>query len=148
MNEISAAYKWVLLALCLWREARGCSHDQKRAVAHVITNRASGLNPKQYGGPSLVGVVTAPYQFTSISPPHSSVTSFAEWINATTWPQESDLNWAECCSIADSIGKGTDGPDPTNGANHYYTEPISAVPVWADPSKMTLQSGPFRFFKL
>lgn len=151
MNPVANYYKWVLLALTLWREARGCTHEQKRAVAHVIANRATAPNAAKvygHGIPGLVGILIAPYQFTSISPPRGSVTSLPEWINATTWPVENDPNWAECCQIADDIGQAKDGPDPTNGATHYYTTPIPRVPDWADPAKLTLELGVFRFYRL
>lgn len=144
MTQIESSYKWVLLALTLWREARGCTHDEKRAVAHVIVNRAT--DPKGRFPKSIVGVIIQPMQFTSIAPP-SHITP-AEMANATTWPKDGDIAFSECCAIAESIGNATDGVDPTNGATNYYSDPISEVPVWADVSKMTLRLGPFHFFKL
>ena len=52
------SYPWVLLALCLWREARGCSHQEKLAIAHVIANRAT--DPKGRFPKSIAGVICQP----------------------------------------------------------------------------------------
>lgn len=146
MSNTSLNYQWVLLALTLWREARGCSDDEKRAIAHVIVNRAT--NPQKRFGKDLVAVLTAPMQFTSIRPPWTGVTTLAEWQNATTWPASADAAWLTCCQIADEIGNASDGLDPTGGATNYYSEPIPHVPSWADPSKQTAKIGVFHFFKL
>ena len=145
-NPVVSMYKWVLLAVCLWREARGCSHAAKVAIAHVICNRAT--DPRQRFPKTIAGVITAPSQFSSISPPHSNSLSLNEWINATAWPTENDQHWLDCCSIADAVGTATDGVDPTGGATNYYSVPIPEVPSWADPSKLTLTLEAFRFFKL
>lgn len=139
-------YPWVLLAITLWREARGCSDDEKRAVAHVIANRAA--DPAHRWGKNLVEVLTQYEQFTSISPPRTPATTLAEWMNATTWPRVEDPNWIACCAIADEFGSAADGVDPTKGATCYYSVPIVQVPKWADVTKQTLEMGPFRFFKL
>ena len=146
MNPIASMYKWTLLALCLWREARGCSHQEKLAIALVICIRAA--DPAGSFSKTITGVITAPSQFSSISPPHVNGLSLAEWINATSWPAENDPNWIECCEIADSVGNATEGFDLTKGATHYYSTPIPKPPAWADPSRMTLQLGVFRFYKL
>lgn len=147
MTSIQESYQWVVFALTLWREARGCPDDQKRAVAHVIANRST--DPKKTYGSRLLSVLTAPSQFSSISPPHSlTAVTLGGWINATSWPNESDATWISCCAIVESFGNATEGPDPTLGANHYYTDPIPNVPGWADPTKQTLKLGPFHFYRL
>lgn len=138
-------WPWFLMALCLWREARGCSHAEKLAIAHVIANRAT--DPKGRFPKSIAGVICAPMQFTSIAPPLHAVGP-AEMANAVSWPKDGDVNFAECCAIADQFGAASEGLDPTAGATNYYSDPIAAVPAWADPSKLTLRLGVFHFYKL
>lgn len=137
-------YPWILFALCLWREARGCTLAEIEAIANVISNRAA--DPQKRFGKDLVSVITAKDQFTSISPPVNITRN--EWVNATKWPGSEDAEFLACCAIADSFGQATNGADPTKGATNYYSVPIEDVPDWADPDKMTLSIGSFRFFKL
>jgi spore germination cell wall hydrolase CwlJ-like protein len=146
MNTALSSYQWVLMALCLWREARGCSHNEKVAIAHVICNRALHEGPEF--PKTLVGVITQPIQFTSISPPQARFLTQDEVYNATKWPEEGDANFAECCAIADSFGSATEPEDPTMGATNYYSEPIPRIPLWADPAKLTVKIGVFHFYKL
>jgi spore germination cell wall hydrolase CwlJ-like protein len=143
-SETLFSYQFVLLALVLWREARDCSRAEKLAIAHVIHNRTT--DPAGRWPRTLSGVICQPMQFTSIAPP--AHVSPAEMANATTWPKESDPHWLECCQIADEFASSVDSSDPTRGATNYYSTPISSVPAWADESKMTLQLGVFRFFRL
>jgi len=144
--NLASVYEFFLLALCLWREARGRPDDEKRAIAHVIVNRAT--DPGKRFGPTMAAVITAPSQFSSMSPPHIPNLSLNEWINATTWPVPGSKEWVTCCAIADAFGNATEGSDPTGGATNYYSEPIAKVPDWADPGRMTLHLGVFRFYRL
>lgn len=137
-------WQWSLLSLVLWREARGCTREEKVAVAHVIINRAT--DPRGRWPKSIAQVICQPVQFTSIAPPiHISA---AEVANAVTWPKDGDPHFLECCQIADAFALATEGPDATGGATHYYTDPIPSVPSWADPSKLALRLGVFHFYKL
>lgn len=144
--NLAQAYEFFLLALCLWREARGRPDEEKRAIAHVIVNRAT--DPGKRFGPSMAAVITAPSQFSSMAPPHVNGLSLNEWINATSWPIPGAKDWVTCCAIADAFGNATEQPDPTHGATNYYSDPIDKVPAWADPGKLTLHLGVFRFYKL
>jgi len=58
------SYQPFLWALCLWREARGQSDDAKRAVLHVILNRAKA----GFRGSDPASVILWPYQFSSFNP--------------------------------------------------------------------------------
>lgn len=144
---IEESFPWVLLAICLWREARGCTGDEKLAIAHVICNRAT--DPHNRWPKSIDAVICQPAQFTSMSPPLRANLTAGELSNAVAWPKPGDPHFSECCSIADAFGTATElAPDPTGGANHYYSEPIAEIPGWADPEKLTVKIGVFSFFKL
>ena len=144
VSPIGYAYQFVLLALVLWREARGCSREEKVAIAHVIVNRAT--DPMHRWPKSVAGVICQPVQFTSIAPP-AHITP-AEMANAVAWPKDDDPHFLECCLIADQFGSATENSDATGGATNYYSDPIPSLPAWADPAKQTAHIGVFHFFKL
>ena len=127
----------MLLALCIWREARGQSPEAWAGVKHVILNRAA--NPK---GPyshcaDVVSNILAPFQFSSFNPgtpeagllPNPAHTAdFTAWLN-----------------ICDLVDRQT--ADQTQGATHYFSVDIEP-PAWASPEHFTVQIGAFRFFRL
>ncbi len=124
-------YNLGLLALCLWREARGESPEARRAVLHVILNRMRA------GRKSAADVVLKPRHFSSFNPDDA---------NAAKYPRPGDPEWPaflECCAIVDSPGA-----DPTGGANHYESCPDNAEPKWADDRRRTARIGPFEFYRL
>lgn len=101
-----------LLAICIWREARGEGVEGMRAVAWVIWNRS-----KKWGR-SIHDVIMQPNQFTSMTvdpnPPN---------------PDLGDLQMAEATQIAGAILNGVDTVDPTKGAC-YYANLATATSGW------------------
>ena len=104
-------YATVALALCMWREARGEGLEGMRAVAHVVRNRHLG------GWGSLVQVITAPKQFSSMSLRGDTQT--------TAWPSDTDGSFAAALLMADQMLSGTPGPDPTGGALYYENKAVA-----------------------
>jgi N-acetylmuramoyl-L-alanine amidase len=138
MTYAEQAYPLVLLALAVWREARGGTYNEKLGVAYVIRNRVAdklGRWPV-----NLPAVVTQPRQFSAFN---------AGDPNATKFPASSDASWEESCrATADALNGA---PDPTRGANHYHALPASEAsswPSWADPNRQTAMFGMTRFYKL
>ncbi len=131
-------YDQFLEALALFREARGSSLAAKAAVLAVIRNRAAdALNrwPKTTGD-----VVTQPKQFSSFN---------ANDPNVTKWPTQKQpverAAWQDCLAVVETVMTA----DPTHGANHYHSIPDGQpLPSWADPAKLTVTVGPFKFYKL
>lgn len=129
MSLTADSYDRILLALCVWREARGESSEGKRAVAWVIRNRVR--DPRW---PNRVGdVVLQPRQFSAFN---------SDDPNASKLPKPSAKDWLECCEAADS-----DLPDPTGGATNYHAADGQSRD-WAQEDKFTVQIGQHRFFKL
>ncbi len=140
-------YQIFMLALCLWREARGCTPDEIAAVACSIRNRVA----KKYRGDSYAAVVTAPAQYSSFpwfNPKNQ------RWIidaNGIKWPLPGTPEWPKfelCISIATSVIQGPVA-DPTNGATHYYDNTLDAnPPAWAKDPTSTHKAdiGHFRFW--
>jgi hypothetical protein len=117
-----------VLALCLWREARGCGNDARRGVLHVILNRMKAHDR------SASDVILAPLQFSSFN---------AADPNYRKFPMPDDQAWIACCELVDNPGD-----DPTDCATNYESCPENHEPKWADDSKRTAVIGQFEFYKL
>lgn len=122
-----------LLALCVWREARGEPQLGWIAVAWVIKNRMIRRKQTAYK------VITARLQFSSMTAPKDPELGF--------WPMENDSIWisiqAECMGVMHGII-----PDPTNGATSYYASYISFPPDWNMTELVqTAKIGRHLFFK-
>ena len=131
------SYSNLLLALCVWREARGCSADARRAVKHVILNRSAHPAGPYVKCKDVITNILCPYQFSSFNRTDPNASILPNPSNVSDWNA-----WLECCSIVDQ-----DDFDLTKGANAYFDASIHP-PAWADPSKMTIQIGTLKFFRL
>src|SRR6202012_2771962 len=98
-----------LMALCIWREARGEPQLGWIAVGWVIKNRAAQRKQTVYK------VVTARLQFSSMTAPKDPELSL--------WPDEADATWIAIQAEASGILAGVI-PDPTGGAIGYYASTI------------------------
>lgn len=139
-------YDLFLMALCVWREARGQSMEAKRCVAWVIRNRAD--KPGWWGGPSIASVVLRPWQFSSFNQ-HDP--------NACKLPLPADPSWISSL-IAAQEGFTKSTVDPSQGATHYYDKSLDPDtnsgradkrPVWAIDGSYSLLTdiGDFHFYK-
>ena len=76
-----------ILAVCVWREARGETPKGKRLVAQTIENRVQDKRwPETY-----VEVITQPLQFSAFNKTDP---------NALKFPMETDPSWPECVRAA------------------------------------------------
>ena len=137
-------YDLFLMALCVWREARGQSMEAKRCVSWVIRNRAD--QPGWWGGPSIASVVLKPWQFSSFNQ-HDP--------NSSKLPLPADPSWVASL-IAAQEGFTKSAKDPTLGATHYYDRSLDPdqnkpdhQPVWAVDGSYSLLAdvGDFHFYK-
>ena len=134
---IADTYDRLMLALAVWREARGEPLDGKRGVAWVILNRMA--DPRWPD--SAAEVVTQPWQFSCFNAGDPNATKYPTQKRSVDWAA-----WLECCVVVDGLASDL---DPTSGANHY--EAISDSdkrPNWADPVKITRQVGRTRFYRI
>ncbi len=108
----------LMLALCVWREARGEPLAAKLGVVYTIKNRCA-MAPAQGFKHDTSGNVLHPGAFDSFSEGDP---------NATKYPLASDPSWAESLVAASSMEA-----DPTGGAVFYYSPPLTVVPhAWGD----------------
>lgn len=118
-----------LLALVMWREARGDGAMGMQAVGCVVRNRVSLGNWS--------GVITAKWQFSSMSAPGDP--------QLILYPAPSDPTWRLAMQIAEGVYSG-ETEDNTGGATHYFATTIS-VPSWTASMTLTAQIGRQRFYK-
>lgn len=126
-NELAREF---MLALCVWREARGEPLRGKQLVAQVIRNRVEDRRwPNTY-----VGVITQRLQFSAFNLGDP---------NCLLYPAESDPTWADCVAAARLV---INAETPLSPANHYHTTGVS--PKWQDPAKLVEQAGHHLFYNL
>lgn len=130
MTEADRLLERFLVALCVWREARGESMRGKRLVAATIRNRVEDPRwPDTYSG-----VVTQKWQFSSFN---------AGDPNALQFPHVGDRAWEESVAMADAE-LGADEPMTT--ANHYHT--VAVNPSWRRTDKLVDREGAHLFYAL
>ena len=103
-EDLARAYETVMLALVMWREARGEGRDGQRAVGHVVRNRHKA------GWGSVVECIVKKNQFTSMSVPGDG--------QLVRWPLLSDSTFLNTLHDAQRVLDGSDG-DLTGGALYY-----------------------------
>lgn len=127
------ASRTFIIALVIWREARGEPYLGKVAVGEVVENRV--LDPRW--PETYPGVIFQPLQFSAFNPNDANAIKFPSNFN--------DSEWEQCWSAAQII---LDTPyEFTSGANHYYN-PNIVNPSWAKDVEPILVIGNHRFLKL
>jgi len=119
-----------LLALVIWREARGEILLAKQAVAWSIRNRV--VHPGWWGR-SWWGVILHPYQYSSFNRTDP---------NATAWPLQVDASWEDALQVAADVYTADVAQAPkildiTKGATSYFDKSVDAnPPSWAKDGSM------------
>lgn len=129
----------LLLALCIWREARGESLDAKIGVARTVINRCQ---VKGQGFPSTISEnILKPGQFSSFNEGDP---------NSTKYPEHDDPSWRDSLKAAQESGAS----DPILGAVFYFSPPLNAPPrlksgkcAWGDVEH-TVSIGNLNFYRL
>lgn len=131
LNE-QQSLDFTLLALCVWREARGESLEGKKAVAWSIRNR---VTHPAWWGTDWATVILHPWQYSSfnLSDP-----------NATKWPMKHEMAWRDSIDAAVEAWEAI-APDPTGGATHYHADNIT--PAWTLKMVKLAHIGNHIFYK-
>lgn len=133
MNAASQLLERFLLALTVWREARGETPRGRRLVAATIANRVRDTRWPN----SVEGVVLQPWQFSCF---------LSHDPNATKFPTPGSV-WDDCVSAADAALFALSGNLPLETeANHYHVTGLD--PAWRDESKIVATEGHHVFYKL
>lgn len=120
------SYTNFLLALCIWREARGESLEGMRNIAHVIRNRAEDESTSWPD--DVIAVILQPKQFSSFNNGDP---------NSTKFPFPEDISWQNAILAT----KPTSGTYEAYGANHYYAASMKTPPEWAKKAVWKKQVG-------
>ena len=127
-------YIITMIALAIYREARGEPDEGQIAVAYSIVNRAK--DPLKRWPSNPIEVITQPWQYSSFTAPgDSQLVKFPKLIEAKEYLRK-----------AYRVYHGL-VPDPTKGANHYHGDYMSPFPKWADARKKTTHIGQHIFYK-
>lgn len=131
------SYPNLLIALCIWREARGESREGKIAVKHVILNRVAKPKGPYVNCKDIASTVLCPWQFSSFNPKDANASKLPRPADKADWEA-----WLECCAIVDEPTT-----DPVNGADHYFVNG-TPVPNWATENKLVKYLGSHKFYKI
>lgn len=126
-----------LLALCVWREARGEGQDGRVGVAFSVKNRA---DRPCWWGRNIREVVLKPFQYSSFN---------ANDPQSAKAPVPGSTEDRIFLGLSEGVLTGM-FKDPTFGATHYFDQSLDAKPPsWANDSSMerTCVIGRLRFYK-
>ncbi len=124
-----------MLALVIWREARGEPREGQIAVGYSIMNRVA--RPAWWGD-SVLAVCTKKWQYSSMTDPNDR--------QLAKWPSEADQQWQQAMSIARGV-YDKELPNPAPGADSYFADTI-LPPKWAAPEKFVVKIGHHEFYDL
>jgi hypothetical protein len=133
-------YEIVLLALTIYREARGEEQEAQIAVAHTVMNRVSRPT---WWGTDIISVLTKKWQYSSLTDPHDK--------QLTTWPKADDAAFEDCLSLAEMVVRGVYN-SPLKGIDSYYDDSLQGDlrPKWANehPERFVGKIGALNFYNL
>lgn len=132
-TTMKLTYDEWMMALCIWREARGEILSGKIAVGEVIRNR---MRARGRWRSTIVGVITQPKQFSAFN---------AGDPNATKFPKPTEQAWLGSCASAGLVMQDA-SVDIADGANHYHTKAVS--PYWARDKTPVIEIGNHVFYRL
>lgn len=140
ITMIQEEWEVALLALTLYREARGESVQTKRMVAWSIRNRA--MHPGWWGT-GWSGVITMHDQYSSMS--HGGDP------NLVKWPAANESVWMACMDVASEVYNNLGSVDISLGSTHYFDKSLDGgrEPAWSRDGSMVhvVDAGNFHFWK-
>lgn len=126
-----------LIALCVWREARGEQRLAKRGVAHVIANR---VKHPGWWGHDWKSVILKPWQFSSFN---------SDDPNSDKWPSDDDPSWTDSLSVASGVYLGMDD-DVTEGSCYYHDTSMGWPKAWGNEAEYenVINIGRLKFYRM
>jgi len=128
-----AVTEQMLLALVIWREARGESIPCRIAVGFTVLNR---VGRPSWWGRDVCDVIGKAWQY-------SSMTARGD-VQLTTWPKLTDQTWLESLTLAAQILAGAVST-PTPGADSYHDLSVGTPKAMAT-GRFCGQIGRIKFF--
>ena len=141
-------YELILMALCVWREARGEPRLGKVWVAWVIKNRKIVKGWWNRSG-MLSEVLLKPQQFSSLTDKNDKqLTVFPYPVKHGEEEYAPDKEFSEILVICEEVLRTPIAEDPTRRSDHYYSASMIDPPSWADEDKLTGIVGRHKFYRL
>lgn len=131
--DLGRIWSVAVLALAIWREARGESREGRIAIANVVQNRVA--HPGWWGR-TVDEVVTKRWQFSSLTDPKDA--------QLTLYPRHDDPVFLDCLQIANVALDGS-LPNLVPGADSYHDISI-APPAWTEGARFVDQIGRLKFY--
>jgi hypothetical protein len=117
-----------LIALCVWREARGAPYAAKLGVVWTLRNRCA-MAPQQGFKPTMAENILKPWAFSSFNPNDPNSHKYP--------PSLEDPVWLDCLKAVNDPA-----PDPTGGAVFYFSRPLTEPPAaWGPVSEAPCIGG-------
>lgn len=135
------AIEFGTLVTLVGREARGETYEAMLGVAWSVRNR---VTRPRYWGHDWMTVMSHPDAYSSMSPPAKDNDP-----NLRVWFDETNAKWALVLEAAEAAYWGV-GPDPTNGATHYFDRSLDDNPpaFATDPnSEHVCDIGALHFYR-
>lgn len=129
-----------MMALMAYREARSEPDEGVIAVLYTVKERVH--NEAKWEGSDYVGVITAKWQYSSITDPNDP--------QQATFPKEGDATFMRFLDLAEAVVMGTVA-NPAPGADSYYASFMDAkglTPKWATGDKFIKQIGGHKFYRV
>lgn len=145
MSEIGwTEYEQVMLALCLWREARGETIECQEWIAWTVRNRCR----KGWWNPSgtLIGAIIHPYQYSSITDPADRQLIKFPTLSKHNGDWIPDQAMMQIFYVVNQVMMMPDDMAPTD-SDSYYDDSIDP-PAWAVPENARGKIGRISFFKV
>ena len=135
----------IILALCIWAEARGEGERGMTAVAWVIRNRVEadlGNDGKpDWWGEGYAGVILAPWQFSSFNANDPNLPKLIALAQGGDAPM-----WGSAKRVARDVIAGR-CQDPTRGSTHYFNARVCGLPAWSKKMLLVAVVGNHRFYR-
>ncbi|MBI4463394.1 MAG: cell wall hydrolase [Acidobacteria bacterium] len=139
----------ILLAICLFGEARGEDDATRRAVAQVVLNRA--WHPHRVFGSradagleeNLRRVILKPRQFSCFNPEDPNYVKLLRPLD-----YEAPAVWGACLRCAEQALAEASQPDTITDNSDHYLDNSLQPPPWANPAKQTARIGRLHFYRL
>ncbi|MGH9576122.1 MAG: cell wall hydrolase [Terriglobales bacterium] len=130
----------VLLAMCIFGEARGEPEEARLAVGHVVRNRVR--SPHQRYGRGWHGVMLKKWQFSCFLPGDPNLAKLLHPVE-----HEPAEVWERCWRAANCVYAGA-AADNSGGATHYFDDSLRGCPpLWAARYVRTVKLGRLHFFR-
>jgi len=137
LDILESRQRWspVLLAIALWREARGTGETGMTAVAYSIMER---VEHPTWWGHTLAEVLAKKWQYSSLAAPGDP--------QLILWPVDEDVSWRLAMAVADAVlAKSVANPVPA--ADSYFDASIPP-PKWATPERFIGKVGRLSFYRV